>query len=499
MADNGRVDSGRVQAGGAPHVVIVGGGIAGLTAAFFLRDEPVRVTVLEGTSRLGGKLITSEVAGVAVDQGAESTYAGRPEATELITAAGLGDKIAAPAVTARAIWTRGAIRPLPERQFMGVPSDLDDLARSGVLSSEGLARAFKDADLPPAGRDGDVSVEAYVAARFGQELVDRIVDPWLGSVFAGRSQELSFEATLTPLAKASRKYASLTEAARRLSPRPRPGSERPPADVATITCGLGTLPGVLTEAVLAASPGAVMRTGATVKELTPSNHGWRLTVDSVTGRKHLDADAVILAVPAGPASSLLAGMPQTGQAAAGLAEIPYADQAIITLAYPRQAFPGGLARLGLSSYLTPTVDGRAVKSVIFSTVKWPHLASDVEIVRCAIGGVGETEQLRHDDADLVKVAAAELAEATGVTGDPVATQVTRWDSALPQYTVGHLDRVERIRASVATQPGLAVCGAAYDGIGIRSCVTTARSAVDQVLAWLRPDSAADRERSLAAT
>ncbi|HET7017006.1 MAG TPA: protoporphyrinogen oxidase [Streptosporangiaceae bacterium] len=484
--------AGQDSAGAAPHVVVVGGGIAGLTAAFFLRDEPVRLTVLEGSSRVGGKLLTAPVAGVAVDQGAESTYAGRPEATELITAAGLGDQITSPAVTARAIWTRGEIRPLPERQFMGVPSDMEELAKSGLLSSDGLDRARQDLELPSAGRDGDVSVASYIAGRFGQEVVDRITDPWLGSVFAGSPEQLSFEATLTPLARTSRKYASLAEAARRLLPRPRPGGEKPPTDVATLTGGLGNLPEVLRKAVLDTSPEAVIRTGATVTGLARSQHGWRVTVGPASDPDYLPADAVIVALPAGPASSLLTAIPGTATAASGLAEIPYADQAIVTLAYPREAFAGGLARRGLSSYLTPAVDGRAVKSVIFMTVKWPHLAGEVEIVRSAIGGADQADLLKHDDADLIKAAATELAEATGVTGEPVASTVTRWDSALPLYTVGHLDRVARIRACVASQPGLAVCGAAYDGLGIRSCVTTARSAVDQVLASVLTDTALTR-------
>jgi oxygen-dependent protoporphyrinogen oxidase len=479
MADNGQD-----QAHGAPHVVIVGGGMAGLTAAFLLKDEPVRVSVLEGSSRLGGKLEVAEVAGVPVDQGAESTYAGRIEATDLIAEAGLGDQITAPGTTARAIWTRGEIRPLPERQFMGVPSDLDDLARSGLISSAGLERARKDLDMPATERDGDVSVAEFVGGRFGQEVVDRLIDPWLGSVFAGRPDELSFEATLTPLARASRKYPSLAEAAKRLMPRPRQAGDKPLTDVATLAGGLGTLPRALTQAVLDASPRATIRTGAQVTDLNRTADGWRIKVGSADGAEYLNADGVILSVPASAASRLLSGTPGAAAAAAGLAQIPYADVAMVTLAYPRSAFPGGLSRLGLSSYLVPTVDRKIVKSVVFMTVKWPHLAGDFEIVRCAIGGIGEEEALRRDDADLVKVSAAELAEATGVTGAPVASRVTRWDTGLPQYTVGHLDRVAEIRTSVATQPGLALCGAAYDGVGIRSCVTTARSAVDQVLAAL---------------
>src|SRR6202041_1501665 len=198
---------------------------------------------------------------------------------------------------------------------------------------------------------------------------------------------------------------------------------------------------------------------------------------------------VILALPARPAARLLAEVPGASAAATALAEISYASMAIVTLAYPRSAFPGaGLAALGWSGYLVPAVDGRAVKAVTFSSVKWPYLAQaaapgtePLEIVRCSVGRIGEEALLQRTDEDLAALAAAELAAATGVRGAPVAHRITRWGGGLPQYTVGHLDRVAKIRAALATQPGLAVCGAAYDGIGIPACIATARAAAGQVL------------------
>ncbi len=485
-----------------PHVVIVGGGISGLAAAFFLRDEAVRVTVLEGSPRLGGKLSVSEIAGVAVDEGAEALLVTRPEGTRLIADAGLADQRVTPGTTSSAIWTLGALRPLPRRQFMGVPSDLAELATSGVVSAEGAARASQDLELPPTPRDGDVAVARYVAARLGEEVVDRLVDPLLGGVYAGRSAELSFDATLPALAAASRRHRSLAEAARSLLPPPVPDPGPTPAGdrnespgagtraggsvFTTLSGGLGTLP-----AFLAKASGAAVRTASMARELAPAEMGWRLTLGSAAAPEQVDADAVILAIPARPAGRLLAGVPGASAAAGALGEISYASMAIITLAYPRSAFPApGLSSSGRSGYLVPAVDGRAVKAVTFSTVKWPHLAAAVpgaeplEVVRCSVGRIGEEALLQWSDDELAALAAAELAAATGVRGAPVATRVTRWGGALPQYTVGHLDRVARIRAAVAAQPGLAVCGAAYDGIGIPACVATARAAASEVLAFL---------------
>lgn len=458
------------------HVVIVGGGIAGLAAAFFLRDAAVRVTVLEGGPRIGGKLAVSEVAGVAVDEGAEALLVTRPEGTALIAAAGLEDQRVAPGTTAAAIWTRGALRALPRRQFMGVPSDLGELGASGVVSAEGVARAGADLTMPATARDGDVSVASYVAGRLGAEVVDRLVDPLLGGVYAGLAAELSFDATLPALAAASRRHRSLTEAAGSLLPADVPAAPRRPL-FTTLAGGLGTLPEVLAKA-----SGADVRTGAMVRELMRTAAGWRLTVGSAAEPEYVDADAVIIAVPARPAGRLLA--PVTAAAARALGEFAYASMAIVTLAYQRAAFP---ATERGSGYLVPAVDGHAVKAVTFSTVKWPHLAAaGLEIVRCSVGRIGEETLLQRSDAELAQVAAAELAVASGVTGAPVGTRVTRWGGGLPQYTVGHLDRVARIRTAVAAQPGLAVCGAAYDGVGIPACVATARLAADQIAGYCGP-------------
>ena len=474
-----------------PVIAIVGAGISGLAAAFFLRDEPVRVVVLEGSPQLGGKLSLAEVAGCAVDVGAEALLARRPEGTDLIRAAGLGDELIPPGTTAARIWSRGAMHPLPARQFMGVPADLGELARTGLLSADGLARASQEPHLPVTHRDGDVSVAGYVGARFGGEIVDRLVDPLLGGVYAGRSDQLSFEATLPGLAEASRTHVSLAAAAASLLPPPppsvpptsAPSPGRPPARPAVFTTlrgGLGTLP-----PALAAASGAGIRTRTMVRELARGPRGWRLTLGSAHAPEHLDADAVILALPGRPASRLLAGVPDAAGAAAALGEISYASMAIVTLAYPDTAFPQ-LPRN--SGYLVPAVDGRPVKAVTFSSVKWPHLrerADGLVFVRCSVGRIGEEAILQRDDGELAALAAADLAAATGVRGGPAGVLVTRWGGALPQYTVGHLDRVARIQAALAAQPGLAACGAAYAGVGIPACVGTARAAVDQALAGLR--------------
>jgi protoporphyrinogen/coproporphyrinogen III oxidase len=485
---------------GRRSVVVIGGGVSGLSAAFLLRDAGVTVTVLEGSPRLGGKLAVSEVGGVAVDSGAEALLTRRPEGIGLIDDLGLTGQREDPGPATAGIWTRGRIRSLPRRQFMGVPADLDELAATGILSAAGMARARQDLSLPGVQPDGDESVTSRVGGRFGPELVDRLVEPLLGGVYAGRCEDLSFDATLPALAQAARGHSSLTAAAASLLPPAQagPAAEAGPPAMARTTCagqspagpgqpaspvfttlagGLGTLP-----SALASASGALVRTAAMVRALARTSSGWRLTVGSAHAPEFLDADAVIIAVPATPASRLLEATATAASAA--LAEVKYASMAIVTLAYPATAFPEPVTGSG---FLVPAVDARAVKAVTFSTVKWPHLqqaSTGLHIVRCSVGRFGEDAVLQRDDTELAALAAADLAAATGVSGQPADIRVTRWGGGLPQYSVGHLDRVARIRAGVAAQPGLAVCGAVYDGVGIPACIASARLAVDQVLAYL---------------
>ncbi|GGK72529.1 protoporphyrinogen oxidase [Sphaerisporangium melleum] len=461
------------------HVVVVGAGIAGLAAAWHLRHEApgLRVTVLEGAPRIGGKLRVSQVAGVPVDEGAEAMLARRPEGKELARAAGAADELVHPAPVGASVYSRGALRPMPKGQVMGVPTDLTELVRSGVLSPAGLARVPFDQILPATLITSDVSVAAYIRARMGGEVLDRLVEPLLGGVYAGRAEMLSLDATMPAVATAARTERSLLQAARAIA-------EKAPKDAGpvftTLKGGMGSLP----ERVAAAS-GAEVRTGVMVRELSRTPGGWRLVTGPTRDPETIEADAVILAVPAPAAARLLSG--EVPKAAAELSRVEYASMAIITLAYPRTAFP---EQPSGSGYLVPPVEGRAVKAVTYSGVKWPHLAEadpGVLVLRCSIGRLGEEAVLQRGDDELVALAMAEMAEVAGARGLPLDSRVTRWGGALPQYEVGHLDRVARVRAAVAVQPGLAVCGAAYDGVGIPACVASARSAATAVLSHLRDE------------
>ncbi|WP_225631746.1 protoporphyrinogen oxidase [Streptomyces solaniscabiei] len=457
------------------HVVVIGAGIAGLAAAHRLLERGARVTVLEASDRVGGKLLPGEIAGVRVDLGAESMLARRPEAVGLARAAGLADRLQPPATASASLWTRGALRPMPKGHVMGVPGTA--AALSGVLSPEGLARIERDAELPRTEVGDDVAVGEYVAARLGREVVDRLVEPLLGGVYAGDAYRISLRSAVPQLFEAARTHTSLTEAVRALQGRTATSPPSGPVFMG-IEGGIGTLPLAVAQSVRAR--GGEIVTGAPVTELRrTAPDGWLI----VAGDRVLHAGAVVVAVPARPAAELLRA--EAPAAAAELSAVEYASMALITLAYRRSdaaALPEG------SGFLVPPVDGRTIKASTFASRKWGWIGDedpDLVVLRTSVGRYGETDILGRDDDGLVAVSRHDLKEATGLAAAPVATRVTRWQDGLPQYPVGHHARVVRVRAHVAKLPGLAVCGAAYDGVGIPASIAGAYAAVDQIHGDLR--------------
>lgn len=468
-----------------PTVAVVGGGIAGLAAASRVRAErpDVDVVVLESSPDIGGKLRLGEVGGVVVDVGAEAMLNRRPEAVDLTRAAGLGEDLVHPATTAANLWSRGELLAMP-RTMMGIPLDLKTLAESRVISKAGLARAAMDSVLPASSLDGhDASIGGLVEERFGKEVVDRLVEPLLGGVYAGHAREISARAAVPQVVALLDRDRSLAKAATRAMSGP--ASDLPV--FAGISGGVGRLP-----AAVVASSGVRVETGATVRDLVrrpeaeppgSGEHkgGWTLVVGSTREPRLLQADAVVLAVPAPPAARLLSDV--APGAALELARIEYASVAVITLAFRARDFP----EVQGSGFLVPPVERRAVKAATFSFAKWQWVrdaGADLVVMRCSLGRHREEHQLQRTDEELVDVALHDLADVIGLSVRPVDAHVQRWGGGLPQYAVGHLDRVATIRSEVARLPGLAVCGAAYDGVGIPACIASGRRAADEVLAAL---------------
>ncbi|HTZ43495.1 MAG TPA: protoporphyrinogen oxidase [Jatrophihabitans sp.] len=460
-------------------LVVIGGGIAGLAAAHRLHALHPRaeVLLLEAGSRVGGKLRRVEVAGAWVDVGAEAMLARRPEGLAAIGVVGLDASLVHPLTTGALLRNRGRNRPLPARTLMGLPTDLDTLREADVLSAETIARiAAEPAGGPYPPLAEDVSVGDLIADRFGAEVVDRLVDPLLGGVYAGQARDISLRAAVPMLARRLMSEGGSLLAAAQANVSAGARDEPGPPVFASLAGGLARLP-----ETLAAAGGFEVRLDSTVRGMARTAGGFRLELGPVPAAAELAADAVVVATPAGKAAGLLAELAPA--ASAELAGIETASMAIVTLAFRlpmRHRLPAG------SGLLIPEVEGLACKAMTFSSQKWPGVGAEsgVLLMRASLGRAGSTEVLQRPDEELVGVVRRELAELTGVLDVPVDSHVQRWGGALPQYAVGHVDRVDRIRSAVAAVPGLAVCGASYDGVGIPACIATGHSAADQVSAAL---------------
>ncbi|MEJ3743583.1 protoporphyrinogen oxidase [Actinomycetes bacterium KLBMP 9797] len=443
-------------------VAVIGGGISGLAAALRLRERApaeTEIIVYEQSGALGGKLRTGSVAGSAVEYGAEAflvrdATGGESAAVALARRVGLAGDLVHPAVGRAGLALGGRLVPLPGGTLVGVPGDLD-LVKT---VAEPAADRDRDEGRPLLAAGEDVAVGALVRRRLGDQVVDRLVDPMLGGVYAGRADGLSLAATMPGLAAAATAEHTLTGAVRAaLAAAPRP----PGTPVfATVVGGVSRL----VEAVARAS-GAAVRLAAAVRVLEPAGRGWRLRV----GDEWETADAVVLAVPARHAARLLGTSPV----------VDYASVALVTLAIPDAALPD------LSGFLVPAEEGTLTKAATFFTTKWAHLrrADGVALVRASTGRYGEEQGLHRSDASLVALVHAELSALVGASlPAPIATHVQRWGGALPQYAPGHLERVAAARAALPAT--LALAGAGYDGVGIPACVRSGEAAADEVLKGL---------------
>lgn len=454
-------------------VLVIGAGVAGLTAAraVLLARPTARVVVIDGSAQVGGALRRALVAGHLVDVGAESMLARRPEAVDLVTSLGHGQDLVAPATTAASLWSRGRVVPLPRAQIMGVPTDPEAFA--DVLDPAELARCREVQPWPDGAVRQDVSVGTYVGTRLGRAVIDRLVDPLLGGVYAGNADRLSLQATMPALWDVARRDAPLSELIRPVTDPARPV-------FAGLVGGVGRLPELLTQDITAR--GGAVRVRSMARELRREGQGWVVTMGPTNQESVVRSRSVVVAIPAANAARLLHDV--APQAAGQLRTIETASSAVISLAVRRRS----AAPLSGSGLLVPAVDARPIKAATFSSNKWAWTdALDPELffLRGSIGRAGEVSPLQRDDQALMAEAVRGIEAAVGGARlEVVDAHVQRWGGGLPQYAVGHVDLVERVRRSVGAQPGLAVAGATYDGVGIPAVIASAHTAADIVVSHL---------------
>lgn len=446
--------------------VVVGAGISGLVAARRLRQQGYGVTLVEASPRVGGQIESREVAeGVWLDLGAESLHLSAPGVAALVDELGLTDSVVTATPGSSRLATRRGLRPLPAGVGPAGPSRLAPVLTSRALTLPQLVRAglepVASRRTTPLAPDADVSVGDFVTSRFGRAISDTFVDPLLGSLHAGDVSRLSLRACAPMLVPSASSGASL------LRKRATKGAA---VQFATWRQGLGAV----TDALLA-TQGLEVRTGCRVTGIEPTAGGGHLVhTDDPDGPGTLAADAVVVAVPADAAATLLAGA--APGAYAPLTAVETADVVTVLVAVPAGAARRHLHGTGL---MVGSGSGRLLKAATFSSAKWPHLADDREQwLRLSAGRVGDDRIAGLDDDQLVAALMRDLRELTGLDVAPTRAVVRRWPGALPQLTVGHAQRIAAARA--ALPPGIALAGAAYDGLGLAACVRSGATAADQI-------------------
>jgi oxygen-dependent protoporphyrinogen oxidase len=466
----------------SPRVVVVGGGITGLAAAHRLtRHVPgSQITLVEVDDRLGGKIVTERGDGFVIEGGPDSFLATKPRGVGLSKEVGLGERLieVTPRERRAFVLFRGELHDLPEGLTGLVPTRLAPLARSPLLSPAGKARVALDYVLPARRDAGDESLGGFIRRRLGTEAWERLVEPLMAGIYAADGDTLSLAATFPQLREAERTHGGLIRgvlAARRAAP-----AVAPRSPFLTPAAGLGELVAALERELWGA--GVEIATGVGVATLAPTDAGYHVALATGDG---MTADAVILTTPAFVSAGLVA--PFSPALAHDLAEIPHASTAIVTLGWRSAEIPHPLEGHG---YVVPRVAGGPILACTWSSRKWRGRApAGWEVIRVFVGRAGHEEMIDADDDALIALAWREATERLGVTAPPALTRVHRWPRGMPQYVLGHPQRVARIEAAAATHPGLFLAGNAYRGVGIPDCIASGERAAEAAAAVIRGQNA----------
>lgn len=420
----------------------------------------MHVILIEAAENLGGQIRRAKVAGQYMDLGAEAIHISAPGMSALLTEVGLEKELIKSNPGTSWLWTKKGLRRLPAGVGPSGPRRLRPVLRSGVMSIGGLLRAGFEPIIPRRVLSGDIGVGEYVGKRFGREVVERFVDPVLGSLHAGDVNKLSLRA-ITP------ELASIADSQRSVMMSRRGQKAGPPLSFATWEGGLSTLIGKLLS-----DTDVEVRTSATVETVSALAND-RYLVDVVNGQG-VEVDGVVLAVPARIAATLVRSL--SLEAVNLLSKIKYAIVATVIVAYSRAGIGANPALKG-TGLLVASSQGKLLKAATFVSTKWSHMNNSSNyFIRLSCGRLNENEIEKLDDNELVAKLHSDLVDAIGITAQPIASYVQRWPEAMPQLQVGHLELITHIRNELSEFKGVVLAGSSYEGLGIAACVRSGERA-----------------------
>lgn len=467
------------------HVVVIGGGITGLSAAFALKQcadvdkLPIRCTVLEQDHRLGGKIRTYREDGMVLEAGPDSILARKPAGVGLMREMGVEGEIVGTNPTAHKTYILhdGRLERLPPGTNMGIPTHFSSFASTKLLSLPGKLRAALDFVMPPAAGQADMSLGSFLRRRLGNEVVDNIAEPLLAGIYAGSVDTLSLAATFPQFRNLEKKHRSLIRGsiAQRRQAQPNQAAQSGRSVFVTLRGGLQTLIERLYDCL---QEWATLATETSVTSILKQEDGtYVVHAQSPQEESTYTCDAVIVTVPAPAAAALLSPLSATARE---LNEITYVSTATVILGYPADAIQ---VDLDASGFLVPRRENRHITACTWVSSKWPHTTSKGRVlIRCYVGRAGQQEELALDDQQIVQLVQKDLRDILGITARPWFTRLTRWNHAMPQYLVGHVERILRVEASLLRDaPGVFIAGAGYHGVGIPDCIADGDLAAQKVI------------------
>jgi oxygen-dependent protoporphyrinogen oxidase len=454
-------------------IAIIGGGISGLSAAYTLEEKrragaPVEYTLYEASPRLGGVLRTEYIAGCVVEAGPDSFVTEKPWAADLCRSLGLGDQLIGSNDADRKtyILSRGRLVEMPDGLMFLVPTKILPTGLSPLFSWKTKLRMTQELFHPPRAVEHDESVAAFVQRHYGDEMVDRLADPLLSGVYGGEAANLSVRAVLPRFAEMERTHGSLGRAMLAGRKKSKNGPRKPPPLFTSLRQGMQHL----AESVVAKLPPSSLLTNTPVQAIQPENEGW--VVSAGMNSDHFDG--IVVALP-GPATADLLRMANP-ELSAEIAGIQYSSSITVGLGYDdevRRSLPPGFG------FLVPRSEGKQLLAATFVHNKFPHRApADRGLLRCFFAGSNAENVWHLTDGQIIGIVRNELQQILGLRTEPTFARVYKWKSAMAQYGVGHLERLERIERLRQRVPGLLLAGNAYRGIGVPDCVRSGRDAAE---------------------
>lgn len=471
-------------------VAIVGGGISGLATAYSLQEQAaaaglaIKCTILDSSPSWGGKIVTHRIGDLVTEAGPDSFLSQKPAGLQLIEKLGLTDQVINTNETGKKafVYSGGRLRELPEGLVVITPGQVGPFLKSGLLTVGGLARMGMDLVIPAKRSQEDESLATFFRRRFGRQAFERMMEPLMAGIYAGDAEQMSLKATFPRFLELEQEHGSVIRgmmAARKSGAPPHTNGPRRTMFV-SLKNGLDDLVGALVRRL--SDQGVTLRAGTAVDSLRVRSHQlgrWTYDVMLHDGSA-LSVDSLVLATPAFVSAELL--RPLTPIAGGLLEMIPYASTATVAMAFPASVIGGAVQGFG---FVVPRIEHQNLIAATWTSLKWPHRAPpDQLMTRCYVGGVGREGILQLDDRALVEKVKAELKQICGITTGPTHVEVNRWMRAMPQYLLGHLERVEQVEGALSRYGGLVLTGAAYRGVGIPDCIRDGALAAERVVKHL---------------